>query len=98
MHTLTNPDHILYVDDEEALLEIGRIFLERAGGITVAITSSPREACEMIVTGRYDAVVSDYMMPEMDGIALLKQIRRQDPGCPSSSSPAGDVRRWQSRH
>ncbi|MCK9342607.1 MAG: PAS domain S-box protein [Massilibacteroides sp.] len=76
MHTLTNPDHILYVDDEEALLEIGRIFLERAGGITVAITSSPREACEMIVTGRYDAVVSDYMMPGMDGIALLKQIRK----------------------
>jgi len=75
VQTLATPDHILYVDDEEALLEIGRIFLERAGGITVDVTASPREACKMIVAGRYDAVVSDYMMPEMDGIALLKQIR-----------------------
>jgi len=75
VHPLTNPDHILYVDDEEALLEIGRAFLERTGDITVDITSSPLEACETIITGRYDAVVSDYMMPEMDGIALLQHVR-----------------------
>jgi len=76
VHTLTNPDHILYVDDEEALLDIGRIFLERAGGIAVDITASPHEALRMILTGRYDAVVSDYQMPEMDGIELLKQVRK----------------------
>ena len=75
MHTVTNPDRILYVDDEEALLDIGRIFLERAGGITVDITASPIEALRMILAGRYDAVVSDYQMPEMDGIALLKRVR-----------------------
>ena len=75
VHTLTTPDHILYVDDDEALLEIGRIFLERAGGITVEITASPRGALRMIMAGRYDAVVSDYQMPEMDGIDLLKQVR-----------------------
>lgn len=75
VHSLTNPDHILYVDDEEALLEIGRAFLERAGSIIVDTTSNPLEACETIMAGRYDAVVSDYMMPEMDGIALLKHVR-----------------------
>ncbi|WP_162199205.1 ATP-binding response regulator [Methanoculleus sediminis] len=75
MHPLANPDHILYVDDEEALLEIGRAFLERTGSIIVDTTSNPLEACETIMTGRYDAVVSDYMMPGMDGIALLKQVR-----------------------
>ena len=76
MHTLTDPDHILYVDDEEALLDIGRRFLERAGGIAVDTTASPHEALRMILTGRYDAVVSDYQMPEMDGIELLKQVRK----------------------
>ncbi|ABN56805.1 multi-sensor signal transduction histidine kinase [Methanoculleus marisnigri JR1] len=75
VHPLTNPDHILYVDDEEALLEIGRAFLERAGSIIVDTTSNPLEACETIMAGRYDAVVSDYMMPGMDGIALLKHVR-----------------------
>ncbi|WP_292519639.1 PocR ligand-binding domain-containing protein [Methanoculleus sp.] len=71
----STPDRILYVDDEEALLDIGRVFLERAGGITVDTTASPLEAFRMIMTGRYDAIVSDYQMPEMDGIALLKRIR-----------------------
>ena len=75
VYTVTNPDRILYVDDEEALLDIGRIFLERAGGITVDITTSPVEALRMILAGRYDTVVSDYQMPEMDGLALLKRVR-----------------------
>lgn len=69
------PDRILYVDDEEALLELTRLFLLRAGGITVDTTPNPREALGRIMTGGYDVVVSDYQMPEMDGIALLKRIR-----------------------
>ncbi len=70
-----SPDTILYVDDEAALLEITKLFLERAGDIAVDTTTNPLEAYEMIVAGRYDAVVSDYLMPEMDGIALLKRVR-----------------------
>ncbi|NLA37861.1 MAG: response regulator, partial [Methanomicrobiales archaeon] len=69
------PSNILYVDDEAALLEIVRIFLERTGEIVVDTTESPLEAYEKVMTGRYDAVVSDYQMPVMDGIALLKRIR-----------------------
>ncbi|KAF5087475.1 Chemotaxis response regulator protein-glutamate methylesterase [anaerobic digester metagenome] len=75
MQSLAGPDHILYVDDEEALLEIGRAFLERTGEITVDITPSPLKAFDMVRTGRYDVIVSDYIMPEMDGIALLQQVR-----------------------
>ena len=69
------PTQILYVDDEAALLEIARLFLERTGEIAVDTTASPLEAYERILAGRYDAVVSDYRMPEMDGITLLKRIR-----------------------
>lgn len=75
MQTVTNPYRILYVDDEEGLLDIGRFYLEQAGGITVDVTASPHEALHMILSGRYDAVVSDYQMPEMNGIELLKRVR-----------------------
>ncbi|HOI59508.1 MAG TPA: response regulator, partial [Methanoculleus sp.] len=75
MHVQAAPDRILYVDDEEALLDLGRMFLEREDGIAVDVTASPHEALRMIRTGRYDAVISDYQMPEMDGIELLKQVR-----------------------
>ena len=73
---------VLYVDDEEALLELGKIFLETTGAFTIDITTSATEAMVKLKTGRYDAIVSDYQMPEMDGIALLKEVRRQSGGIP----------------
>lgn len=70
-----DPVRVLYIDDEASLLEIARIFLERAGGMAVDTTPDPREALRLIMSDRYDVIVSDYQMPEMDGITLLKQIR-----------------------
>jgi len=69
------PLRVLYIDDEASLLEITRIFLERAGGMAVDTTPDPREALRLIMSDRYDVIVSDYQMPEMDGITLLKEIR-----------------------
>jgi PAS domain S-box-containing protein len=66
---------VLYVDDEPALLELGKVFLERNGQFTVDTVSSGFEAIEAIRNHRYDAIISDYQMPGMDGIELLKQVR-----------------------
>ncbi len=52
-----------------------KLFLERTGDIAVDTTNSPEEALEKVVSGRYDAIVSDYQMPGMDGIMLLERIR-----------------------
>jgi len=68
---------VLYVDDEVALLELARIFLEQRGGMVVDITTDPREVLRMIMSDRYDVIVSDYQMPEMDGITLLKRVREE---------------------
>jgi PAS domain S-box-containing protein len=73
---------VLYVDDETSLLEIGRIYLERAGGIAVETTTSAVLALELIKAGQYDVVVSDYQMPDMDGIAFLKILRQTHPELP----------------
>jgi PAS domain S-box-containing protein len=72
---MTDPLRILYVDDEPGLLEIGKLFLEREGAFSVDILTSARQALEQVKTERYDAIISDYQMPEMDGIAFLKQIK-----------------------
>jgi PAS domain S-box-containing protein len=73
---------ILYVDDEPDLLELCRIFLEQTGEFRVDTVDSGKEALGLLATKHYDAVVSDYQMPEMDGISLLKAIRLQTENLP----------------
>ncbi|MCK4270738.1 MAG: response regulator, partial [Methanogenium sp.] len=59
---------VLIVDDEPDLLELTKIYLEKTGDFTVDTAASACEAMEMIKATTYDAIVSDYQMPEMDGI------------------------------
>jgi CheY-like chemotaxis protein len=73
---------VLYVDDEPALLEIGKLFLERSGTMHVDTLESASEALERIRATQYDAIISDFQMPEMDGITFLKALRREHPALP----------------
>jgi PAS domain S-box-containing protein len=68
---------VLYVDDEPALLDLTKMFLERMGNMSVDVADSARKALAMMEAKRYDVIVSDYQMPGMDGIALLREIRRK---------------------
>ncbi|MGD0816798.1 MAG: response regulator [Methanomassiliicoccales archaeon] len=65
---------ILYADDDPMFLEITREFLS-TNGVEVEVASSAAEALEMINKSHYDALVSDYQMPNIDGIQLLSQLR-----------------------
>ena len=65
---------VLYVDDEPGLLQICKLFLERTGRYSVDTIESAAAALPLL-TGDYDAVISDYQMPEMDGIEFLKRVR-----------------------
>ncbi|MDD1730515.1 MAG: response regulator [Methanospirillum sp.] len=73
---------ILYVDDERDLLDTGKIFIEKTGGFKVHTHSSAIKALKSPDILRYDAIVSDYQMPGMDGINFLKEIRKRDTGIP----------------
>ncbi|MCK9580789.1 MAG: PAS domain S-box protein [Methanoregula sp.] len=66
---------VLYIDDEPELLELGKIFLELDGTFAITTAESGLSALEIIKNANFDAIVSDYMMPEMDGISLLRDIR-----------------------
>ncbi|AGB02000.1 PAS domain S-box protein [Methanoregula formicica] len=68
---------VLYVDDEPELLEMAKIFLEMNGEFQVGISTSAKEVISLPLTRSYDAIVSDYEMPVMNGIAFLKHVREQ---------------------
>ena len=66
---------VLLVDDEVGLTGVAKRFLERSGEYHVDVTSSAADALVLLNKGQYDAVVSDYLMPDMDGITFLKTVR-----------------------
>ena len=71
-------ERVLLVDDEEEYLEIMSERM-RARDIDVTTSTSAREALDMIATGSFDAVIMDFMMPEMNGIEALKAIKEKNP-------------------
>lgn len=69
---------VLFVDDERPVLEQAKLFLEDLkDGLKVETSSSARDAINKIRMKRYDAVVSDYLMPEMDGLDFLEKLRNK---------------------
>ncbi|OPX61761.1 MULTISPECIES: PAS domain S-box protein [unclassified Methanoregula] len=68
---------VLYVDDEQSLLEIAKLFLEDTGEFRVGTALSAQGALKDDCIRTCDAIVSDYQMPGMDGIAFLKVVREQ---------------------
>ncbi len=70
------PPNILYVDDEFAMRDSFKQFMELQFDIKVTVVSSPDEAIEAMGREEFDAIVSDYQMPEVDGIQFLKELRK----------------------
>ena len=74
---MTDQIRVLYVDDEPSLLDIGKLFLERLGDFTVTIASGVLEAINILQSESFDAIISDYQMPEVDGIKFLSEVRER---------------------
>ena len=74
------PDEIrvLHVDDDPSHLQVARLILEEADPhIHVQSAGDPSEALRRIAEAPVDCVVTDYMMPDLNGIQLAAAIRER---------------------
>ena len=72
---------ILIVDDEKSMREMVSILLERHNYQTTAARSG-NEAIALLESGeRFDAIVTDLLMDDGDGLSLLQKTKELDPSC-----------------
>src|SRR4030066_2240555 len=68
---------VLHVVDDLVFLEVAKQCLEMQDEINVDTVSSVDEALEKMKQKDYDAVVSDYQMPDKDGLEFLRELREE---------------------
>ena len=70
---------ILVVDDEEVVVQSVAALLELETPHQVLMGTSPQRAIELAKVNPLDMVISDFLMPQIDGIKLLLEMRRLYP-------------------
>ena len=67
---------VLHLDDEEQQQMFLKVFIESDPNIKITSAKNVEDTLLLIQTDAYDCLVSDYDMPDMNGITLAKQIRK----------------------
>jgi PAS domain S-box-containing protein len=86
--TLPNHDQpevirVLHVDDDPDFQDVAATLLERADNRLVVETATRvSEALDRLASETFDCIVSDYDMPEQNGIEFLEAVRTTDPNLP----------------
>ncbi len=66
---------VLVVDDQASVRQMTRMALEKLGIRMIHEAVNGQEALATAVAQRIDLIISDYNMPEMDGVGLLRAVR-----------------------
>ena len=82
MSNLNEVGTVVLVDDEEMVLTSIQSFITMETEYEVQTFTSAKTALEFIKSHDIDLVVSDYLMPEMDGISFLAKVREIKPQVP----------------
>lgn len=73
--------HILCIDDDPSILVVRKLILE-SSGFKVYTSANGADGLRVFKSHSIDAVVLDYVMPEMDGAAVCEAIKEARPGTP----------------
>ncbi|MFW6449360.1 MAG: response regulator [Halobacteriota archaeon] len=81
--TTASPIRVLLVEDDPLLSEVSAAYLERIhDDLEVETETRPLDALERIEADAFDCIVSDYVMPGMNGLELLEAVRDRDEEVP----------------
>jgi len=72
---------VLVVDDESSIVTLVKFNLEKAG-FEVGFAYDGRAAVEMCTKEHFDLMILDIMLPELDGIEVLKELRKNQSDIP----------------
>jgi CheY-like chemotaxis protein len=67
---------ILIVDDQIANVQLLERMLRNAGYLRISSTMDPRAVCPQHVAQRYDLILLDLQMPEMDGFEVIEELKK----------------------
>jgi CheY-like chemotaxis protein len=67
--------HVLVIDDDELVRQSLRRMLEK-GGHQVGLAANGRRGLDLFEGGGFDLVVTDILMPEMEGLETVRALRR----------------------
>ncbi len=70
---------ILIIDDEPDILRLIRKILENQGGYSVTTVEKGKKAEEMIETTKFDLVITDIIMPEIEGMEIIFFLKKHSP-------------------
>jgi len=82
MNNSPEPATIIIVDDEKMVLQSLSSFLMLETEYHVQTFTSAQQALDYLRNNPFDLVISDYLMPEMDGISFLGKVREIRPEVP----------------
>jgi PAS domain S-box-containing protein len=69
---------VLHVDDEPCILEVSKNILMMMGNFEIDCACCVDEAFKKLSTGNYDVIISDYEMPQKNGLQFLKELREEN--------------------
>jgi DNA-binding NtrC family response regulator len=79
---MQNNKTVLILDDEKEILNTLQRYFSRKNKVNLMVETNPLRALEILETNSVDLLLTDIMMPEMDGVEVLTKIKAKKPNLP----------------